>query len=389
MIATGRIRAPSPPGGGLGRGQNNEFSAWRSPIGPPPPGRGGGEGGGTWHSVRYCTERIAGFARPHPGPLPKGEGPRGLPFGEQQLLTSPSPPPGGRGALQTPLRGGLALLAALLLLAFTTTGGLVKEGNRALEKGDPKAALDAYAQALERAPGSPEILFDTGLARAAGGDTGAAREAFLAALAGGGEGLRGPIEYNVGNTYFAEEDYASAAKAYRAALAANPADQDAKANLELTLRRIAEQEKQQQDQAQQDQPQQDQQQGGEDGEDQKPPPPQQDQSQADDQPSQEDKSAGESREPDQPQDQDQADSGSQAGDQANDQTSQQEQAQAPADDQHQEAQGGAAQPAGAAQMDPQQVDQLLDALQSQEEALQQQVRARLVPVAPRQLEQDW
>jgi hypothetical protein len=40
-------------------------------------------------------------------------------------------------------------------------------------------------------------------------------------------------------------------------------------------------------------------------------------------------------------------------------------------------------------MDPQQVDQLLDALQSQEEQLQQQVRARLVPVAPRTLEQDW
>jgi len=275
-------------------------------------------------------------------------------------------------------------LLAALLLAFTTTGGLVKEGNRALEKGDAKAAMEAYGQALERAPGSPEILFDTGLARAAGGDTGGAREAFLAALAGGGEGLRGPIEYNVGNTYFAEQNYASAAKAYRAALAANAADQDAKANLELTLRRMAEQEKQQQDQAQQDQSQQDQQQG-EDAKDQKQQPPQQDQPQADDQQSQEDNSAGGSQEPDQPQGQDQADSESPASDQAR----QQEQAQPPADDQHQEAQGGEAQPAGAAQMDPQQVDQLLDALQAQEEALQQQVRARLVPVAPRQLEQDW
>jgi hypothetical protein len=52
--------------------------------------------------------------------------------------------------------------------------------------------------------------------------------------------------------------------------------------------------------------------------------------------------------------------------------------------------GGAGQEAtAAAQMDPQQVGQLLDALQSQEEQLQQQVRARLVPVAPQQLEQDW
>jgi len=279
-------------------------------------------------------------------------------------------------------RLGVCVLAPLLL-AFTTTGGLVREGNRALERGDAKAALEAYGHALERAPGSPEILFDTGLARAAAGDPGAAREAFLAALAGGGEGLRGAIEYNVGNTYFAEENYESAAKAYRAALAANPADQDAKANLELTLRRIAEQEKPQQDQSQQDQPPQDQPQG-EDAEDPKPQPPQHDQPQANDQPPQGDQSPGESQEPDRPQDQAQASSEPHA----RDQPGQQEDAEPP-DQQHGEAPSGEAQPAGAGQMDPQQVDQLLDALLSQEEALQQQVRARLVPVAPRQLEQDW
>jgi len=126
-----------------------------------------------------------------------------------------SMPPSESSAIPLRVLCGKTQLAvcilAPLLLAFTTTGGLVKEGNRALEKGDSKAALDAYAHALERAPGAPEILFDTGLARAAGGDTGAAREAFLAALAGGGEGLRGAIEYNVGNTYYAEENYGAAA----------------------------------------------------------------------------------------------------------------------------------------------------------------------------------
>jgi tetratricopeptide (TPR) repeat protein len=304
---------------------------------------------------------------------------------------SPWPPPRGRRNLRF---GGVALLLPLVL-AFTTTGGLVKEGNRALDEGDAKEAMEAYEKALQRAPGSPEILFDTGLARAAAGDPGGAREAFLAALAGGGEGLRGAIEYNVGNTYFAEADYGSAVKAYRAALVADPSDQDAKANLELTLRRIAEQQEQQQ---QQDQQQQEGQQGEQ--------PPQPDQAQSDDQDQQQgDQDQGDSQQPpvaenagepqpeQPPHANDQGENQEQARDrQRQDQTggSEQQAEPTPQRESPQDDTGGAGQEAtAAAQMDPQQVGQLLDALQSQEEQLQQQVRARLVPVAPQQLEQDW
>ena len=294
------------------------------------------------------------------------------------------------------MRRGGSIVLATLLLAFTTTGGLVQEGNRALEKGDPEAALAAYAQALERAPGAPEILFDTGLAKAAAGDPAAAREAFLAALAGGGEGLRGAIEYNVGNTYFAEENYAEAAKAYRAALAADPGDPDTKANLELTLRRITEQKEKRQEQdqppqGQQNQPPQKPDQEESHHQDQ---PPQADQQQGDSQQPETDQGAGEPHPEPPPQTTDQTEDPEQAHDQRpgkehHDGDPQRDEPSQAREPREAETGGGGQEVTAERQMDPQQVDQLLNALQSQEEQLQQQVRARLVPVAPRTLEQDW
>jgi tetratricopeptide (TPR) repeat protein len=294
------------------------------------------------------------------------------------------------------MRRGGSIVLATLLLAFTTTGGLVQEGNRALEKGDPEAALAAYAQALERAPGAPEILFDTGLAKAAAGDPAAAREAFLAALAGGGEGLRGAIEYNVGNTYFAEENYAEAAKAYRAALAADPGDPDAKANLELSLRRITEQKEKRQEQDQQPQGQQNQPPQKPDQEEShhQDQPPQADQQQGDSQQPETDQGAGEPHPEPPPQTTDQTEDPEQAHDQRpgkehHDGDPQRDEPSQASEPREAETAGGGQEVTAERQMDPQQVDQLLDALQSQEEQLQQQVRARLVPVAPRTLEQDW
>jgi Ca-activated chloride channel family protein len=60
--------------------------------------------------------------------------------------------------------------------------------------------------------------------------------------------------YNLGNTAYKQEDYASAAEYFKAALAANPASEDARYNLELALRAI-EKMKQKQSEASQDNPQ--------------------------------------------------------------------------------------------------------------------------------------
>jgi UDP-N-acetylmuramoyl-L-alanyl-D-glutamate--2,6-diaminopimelate ligase len=50
--------------------------------GAPPTGRGGGEG--IWNEQRDgCTAgQAVGSTPPHPGPLPRGEGLKGLPYGE-------------------------------------------------------------------------------------------------------------------------------------------------------------------------------------------------------------------------------------------------------------------------------------------------------------------
>ena len=50
--------------------------------------------------------------------------------------------------------------------------------------------------------------------------------------------VRFKAAYNLGNTAYKQEDYASAAEYFKAALTANPASEDARYNLELSLRAI-------------------------------------------------------------------------------------------------------------------------------------------------------
>ncbi len=295
---------------------------------------------------------------------------------------------GGRAA-----RAAVALVAAAAL-ALTTTRGLVAEGNRALKAGKPDEAVKAYQRALERAPGRPEILFDLGVAEAQAGDPAGGRDHLHAALTAGGESLRGAVEYNVGNTYLTEQKWADAAGAFEAALRADPTNRDAKANLELARRKLKEeQEKQKEEERQKDQ-QGDQKKGepGDEGE------------KGDKEPSEEQEKQGA-----------QDDKGKKKPDegQASDQGAKEKQP-PPGQEEGEKTQGGAQpeqagaeggapeprpapaapQPDGggggeAGAMDPAQATQLLDDLQRRDGDVQRQVRARLVPVAPRQRAQDW
>ena len=57
-------------------------------------------------------------------------------------------------------------------------------------------------------------------------------------------GLAGPSRYNLGNSLFQKQDYKGAVQAYRDALRSMPGDADTRRNLELTLRKLKEQEEQ-------------------------------------------------------------------------------------------------------------------------------------------------
>lgn len=298
-------------------------------------------------------------------------------------------------------RGAVVGVAAMAL-AFTTTRGLVAEGNRALKEGRAKEAVKVYQEALERAPGTPEILFDLGVAEARAGDSAGGRDHLQAALTAGGEPLRPAIEYNVGHTYLMESRWAEAARAFEAALRADPTNRDAKANLELARQKLKEEQERQKEEEQREEKQGEEpkeSQGGQKGEE-----PGDEGERSDSQPSEnQDKQGAQDdrgkERPDEPRPPDggakerqpppgQGDEENRRGgaqpEPAGAEGSAPEPRPAPAPPEADGGEGG-----GAGAMDPSRAAQLLDDLQRREGDVQRQVRARLVPVAPRQRAQDW
>jgi hypothetical protein len=125
-------------------------------------------------------------------------------------------------------------------------------GLDAWEEGRFAEADAAFARALALAPGAGDVealdpltLLNAGTGRlAAGGPQDAA--GLLAAAAerareGADPDLESAARYNLGNARYAGGDFAAAAEAYRAVLRQEPAYAPAKHNLELALRRLAEQ----------------------------------------------------------------------------------------------------------------------------------------------------
>jgi Ca-activated chloride channel family protein len=137
----------------------------------------------------------------------------------------------------------LAALAAALLAGaspFVAEQPRVKEGNEKLLSGDAAAALERYDAAAREAGPRPEIEFDRGNALHALGRHAEAREAWRKALeADQGGALSSRSLQNMANALDAEGDQAGAARALGEALRRDPANEDARYNLEVLLRRKA------------------------------------------------------------------------------------------------------------------------------------------------------
>ena len=147
-------------------------------------------------------------------------------------------------------------IAAVILLSVVSSllGGKAhrktEEGNAAYDETRYDEALQSYTEAQVVAPDAPELHYNLGNVLYRQSKFPEAAEAFGRALGTAPQGQVPSVSYNLGNALFREEQYAEAIEAYRRALRANPADVDAKRNLELALRAIERQKPQNQPQQQ-------------------------------------------------------------------------------------------------------------------------------------------
>ena len=252
------------------------------------------------------------------------------------------------------------ILSITLLFLFAAAGvqaqrlperALVRKGNRQYNKGEYEASIGRYEEALKAAPGQFEATYNLGNALYKAERFDRAEQTMVQAAA---DSLRSDTEraeafYNLGNAQFKQQKYKEALESYKQSLRLNPADMEAKYNYAYTKRLLDQdqnggggndQQNQNQDQNQQDQQNQQQQNQGQN----------QNQDQKQDQ-----------------QDQDQQNQGQNPQDQ-NGKPDQQEQGE------------GQPTPSG---ISPQEQEQMLDAIQAQEDKTQEKLKEKAKGVVVR------
>jgi Ca-activated chloride channel family protein len=139
------------------------------------------------------------------------------------------------------------LLPAAMLVAFVTAAcvasvhSLNEEGNRLYQEGDFAGALEAYREAQVERPDLAELNLNAANALDRLEEYERAVDEVLRAFPIDDPALAFRAEYGLGNHYFRLGRLADAFEAYRRALVLDPSDADAKFNLELTARLLAQQ----------------------------------------------------------------------------------------------------------------------------------------------------
>ena len=150
------------------------------------------------------------------------------------LLASFLSPIGRRLAL----RGASMIFIAVLSMGagpFEREDGDVADGNTALTEGRAEDAITSYDKAASRLGDEPVVAYNRGLANAAAGELDAAIEDLNRAANATGDGaLRSQASFAAGNAYRSLKKFDEAIGAYRQSLIANPRNTGARRNLELT-----------------------------------------------------------------------------------------------------------------------------------------------------------
>ena len=184
----------------------------------------------------------------------RADNPKAAPAGTQPAAEAPAEPGWLDGLLYNPAER-------------------TRKGAAALAAGAPRAASEALDEALRLDPASEKARYNAGTAHLEASSEQAA-PLLEAAAKSSDTTVASRAFYNLGNARLAAQDLQGAVDAYKESLRRDGANADAKFNLELALRRLAEQQKQNQqkqqnqDQQQQDQQKQDQQQQGQQQQDQ-------------------------------------------------------------------------------------------------------------------------
>ena len=146
-------------------------------------------------------------------------------------------------------------VCSFLLLLLPHAGLAADPPDELYRQGRYEDAEKAYAKADMDHPKDIRFRYNRGCAAFQNGQYKEADAAFSSVMRRATDGnVRFRAAYNLGNTAYKQEDYASAAEYFKAALTANPTSEDARYNLELSLRAI-EKMKQKQSEVPQDNPQ--------------------------------------------------------------------------------------------------------------------------------------
>lgn len=111
-------------------------------------------------------------------------------------------------------------------------------------KGSHPQALQAFERAAAARPQDPAVRFNVADGLYKNGRYDEAATLFKSLGDDAQSSLAGASRYNLGNSLFQKQDYKGAVQAYRDALRAMPGDADTRRNLELSLRKLKEQEEQ-------------------------------------------------------------------------------------------------------------------------------------------------
>ncbi len=135
---------------------------------------------------------------------------------------------------------------------FQSNNTKVEEGNAKLGAGKYKEALKSYDAAAKELPDEAGVQYNRGVALHRLGKFDKAREALSKAVAGQDRSLKARSYYNLGNTLFELKKYKEATDSFKRSLGLRPGHLPSKWNLELSLRRIKEEEKKKKDQKKKD-----------------------------------------------------------------------------------------------------------------------------------------
>lgn len=144
------------------------------------------------------------------------------------------------------------ILALMILLAGSLTYGqavnsLLRKGNRAYEKKDYSEAEKNYRRALEKDPNSEKGQFNLGTAVYQNKNFQEAAAIYGSMAEGKSDReIRSKAMYNLGNSYLEQKDYQNSINAYKRSLLEDPANEDARYNLEYAKMMLKKQQQQQQ-----------------------------------------------------------------------------------------------------------------------------------------------